>query len=162
MYIAQYQANHLRQPTGCQPYIRLLVADPGPRMSAWREVADELTGYYPKLVAVVGLTISRTETVGIARRIDDAGIPVVLTAHDLKAACPAYRMANANGVCERCRDGSLLNVIGQRCIKNSFAASAVVAPASSIRREISIIQPSAVTRRKPCAGAPRQSPGVLD
>jgi hypothetical protein len=77
MYIAQYQANHLRQPTGCQPYIRLLIADPGPRMSAWREVADELTGYYPKLVAVVGLAVSRTEIVGIARRIDDAGIPVV-------------------------------------------------------------------------------------
>ena len=33
--------------------------------------------------------------------LHEAGIPSVLTAHDLKIACPAYKMLNSTGVCER-------------------------------------------------------------
>ena len=36
------------------------------------------------------------------------GVPVVMTAHDLKIACPAYKMLNSTGVCERCNNGSVL------------------------------------------------------
>lgn len=56
-----------------------------------------------------------------------AGVPVVMTAHDLKIACPAYKMLNASGVCERCKGGNYLNVVRHRCIKDSAAASAIVA-----------------------------------
>ncbi|MBH0114330.1 glycosyltransferase family 4 protein [Novosphingobium sp. YJ-S2-02] len=56
----------------------------------------------------------------------EAGVPIVLTAHDLKLACPAYKMMNADGICERCRTGGRWNVVTNRCIKNSLAASAVV------------------------------------
>jgi len=55
-----------------------------------------------------------------------AGIPIVLTAHDLKLACPAYKMMNSDGICEKCRVGGRWNVVANRCIKDSFAASAVV------------------------------------
>ena len=54
------------------------------------------------------------------------GIPVVLTLHDLKIACPAYQMLASDGICERCRHGRLYNVVLHRCIKNSPALSAVV------------------------------------
>ena len=54
------------------------------------------------------------------------GVPVVLTLHDLKIACPAYQMLASDGICERCRDGRLYNVVRHRCIKNSSALSAVV------------------------------------
>jgi len=64
------------------------------------------------------------------------GIPVVLTAHDLKIACPAYKMLNANGVCERCRDGSVFNVIRWRCVRDSLAASTVVAAESAVHRAL--------------------------
>jgi glycosyltransferase involved in cell wall biosynthesis len=61
-----------------------------------------------------------------------AGIPVVMTAHDLKLACPAYKMLNASGICERCKSGSVLNVIKHRCIRDSLAASTVVALESGL------------------------------
>jgi glycosyltransferase involved in cell wall biosynthesis len=63
-----------------------------------------------------------------------SGIPVVMTAHDLKIACPAYKMLNRQGVCERCKDGSVLNVLRYRCIRDSVAASAVVAVESGLQR----------------------------
>ena len=64
----------------------------------------------------------------------EAGIPVVLTAHDLKLACPAYKMMNSQGICERCKTGSFLNVVRHRCIKGSVAASTVVAVESIFHR----------------------------
>jgi glycosyltransferase involved in cell wall biosynthesis len=64
----------------------------------------------------------------------ERGVPVVMTAHDLKIACPAYKMLNRTGVCERCRDGSVLNVIKHRCVRDSLAASAVVAIESGLQR----------------------------
>jgi len=54
------------------------------------------------------------------------GIPVVLTLHDLKIACPAYNMLAPDGVCERCRGGRLYNVVVHKCIKGSTALSGLV------------------------------------
>lgn len=62
------------------------------------------------------------------------GIPVVLTAHDLKIACPAYKMLNSEGVCERCKTGSVVNVIKHRCIRDSLAPSIIVAVESGLSR----------------------------
>lgn len=53
-------------------------------------------------------------------------IPTVLKLHDLKIACPAYKMLTHDGICERCKDGSTLNIIKHRCIKNSYALSSVI------------------------------------
>jgi glycosyltransferase involved in cell wall biosynthesis len=64
----------------------------------------------------------------------DAGVPVVLTAHDLKIACPAYLMRNAHGVCEACKGGNLTHVFRNRCIKQSYAASAVVMVEAYVHR----------------------------
>jgi glycosyltransferase involved in cell wall biosynthesis len=52
-------------------------------------------------------------------------IPVVMTLHDLKIACPAYNMLAPDGVCERCRGGRLYNVLVHRCIKDSASLSGV-------------------------------------
>jgi glycosyltransferase involved in cell wall biosynthesis len=49
-----------------------------------------------------------------------------MTLHDLKLACPAYKMLSRDGVCERCRDGRLYQVVTNRCMKGSFALSALV------------------------------------
>lgn len=62
----------------------------------------------------------------------DAGVPVVLTAHDLKIACPAYKMLNDTGVCEKCKTGSMLNVMRHRCVRGSLAASTIVAVESGL------------------------------
>lgn len=67
-----------------------------------------------------------------------AGIPTVMTQHDLKLACPAYKMLNAGGVCEKCRDGNLLNVLANRCIRDSFAASALVMVESAVHKAMKV------------------------
>lgn len=63
-------------------------------------------------------------------------IPVVLTTHDLKIACPAYKMLNSLGVCERCREGSVFNVARYRCVRNSLAASLVVGLESALHDRV--------------------------
>jgi len=54
------------------------------------------------------------------------GVPVVMTAHDLKIACPAYKMLSQGRVCERCRGGRIHNVLLHRCVKDSAMVSGLV------------------------------------
>ena len=65
-------------------------------------------------------------------------IPVVLTLHDLKLACPAYKMHTQGAVCESCRGGALRNVIKNRCIKNSTAMSALVWLESTVHKSLDL------------------------
>ncbi|MDD1608955.1 MAG: hypothetical protein LUQ18_10785, partial [Methylococcaceae bacterium] len=39
----------------------------------------------------------------IFSKLKSMGIPTVLTLHDLKIACPCYKMMTHDGVCERCK-----------------------------------------------------------
>jgi glycosyltransferase involved in cell wall biosynthesis len=61
-------------------------------------------------------------------------IPLVMTLHDLKIACPAYSMLSHDGICERCRDGRLYQVVTHRCMKGSLALSALVMLESYLHR----------------------------
>jgi glycosyltransferase involved in cell wall biosynthesis len=58
--------------------------------------------------------------------LKNRGIPTVLTLHDLKIACPAYKMLSADGICERCNGGKIWNVVQHKCIKGSYALSALI------------------------------------
>lgn len=72
--------------------------------------------------------------------LSEEGIPAVMTAHDLKVACPAYKMLNRTGVCERCKVGSVLNAVRYRCVRDSLAASVIVAVESALQRAMRIYQ----------------------
>jgi glycosyltransferase involved in cell wall biosynthesis len=65
-----------------------------------------------------------------------AGIPTVLTAHDLKIACPNNRMLNSTGICERCKGGHYFQVVRNRCVQESLAASAIVAVESVLHNAL--------------------------
>ncbi len=65
-----------------------------------------------------------------------AGVPTVMTAHDLKIACPNNKMYDGTGVCERCKGGRYHNVIGRRCVRGSLAASTVVATEAIVHRAL--------------------------
>ncbi|KRE15970.1 glycosyl transferase [Bosea sp. Root483D1] len=54
------------------------------------------------------------------------GVPLVMTAHDLKIACPAYKMLSRGRVCERCHGGRIHNVLLHRCVKESAVVSGLV------------------------------------
>jgi glycosyltransferase involved in cell wall biosynthesis len=62
------------------------------------------------------------------------GIPIVMTLHDYKLACPTYRFLADGVVCEACLDGDFRNALYKRCNKGSTVASAVVAAESRIHR----------------------------
>jgi glycosyltransferase involved in cell wall biosynthesis len=63
-------------------------------------------------------------------------IPVVLTLHDLKIACPAYSMLASDGICERCRGGRLHNVVIHRCLKGSVLLSSIAMVEALLHRLI--------------------------
>ena len=54
-------------------------------------------------------------------------IPIVYTAHDLKAVCPSYLMMNHGKICSKCIDGKYWHCIGTKCMKNSRAKSLLAA-----------------------------------
>jgi len=58
--------------------------------------------------------------------LKNAGVPVVMTAHDLKLACPAYKMLRQGSICEQCKGGHIYKVALNRCVKDSAAVSGVV------------------------------------
>jgi len=62
------------------------------------------------------------------------GVPTVMTVHDLKLACPAYKMLAHDGICERCKNGAIWNVARQRCVKNSLTLSTVVFAETALHR----------------------------
>jgi glycosyltransferase involved in cell wall biosynthesis len=65
-------------------------------------------------------------------------IPTVMTAHDLKLACPAYKMLNRSGVCERCKSGNLLHLVRHRCIRDSLPVSGLVALESAVHKSLGL------------------------
>jgi glycosyltransferase involved in cell wall biosynthesis len=67
--------------------------------------------------------ISPSVLTALSRR----GIPVVMTLHDLKLACPNYKMRTGGELCERCLGGSYYHAVLQRCVRDSFLASALCA-----------------------------------
>lgn len=66
------------------------------------------------------------------------GIPVVMTAHDLKLACPAHTMLNDTGICERCKGGNFLHTVRHRCVHGSISVSSLVAVESAVHKATGI------------------------
>ncbi len=56
-----------------------------------------------------------------------AGVPAVMTLHDLRLLCPAIHMLRDGRVCERCRGGRFHEAVLGRCVKGSRAASLLAA-----------------------------------
>ena len=70
--------------------------------------------------------------------LKDAGIPVVMTAQDLKIACPSYKMLRDGRICEDCRGGRIHNVVVHRCVKGSLPLSAVVFAETALPRMLGL------------------------
>ena len=67
-----------------------------------------------------------------------AGLPVVMTVHDLKLTCPSYKMLVGDQLCERCRGGRVHNVVVNRCIKGSALLSGLVMAETLIHRTLDL------------------------
>lgn len=62
------------------------------------------------------------------------GIPTVMTAHDLKLACPSHEMLLHGRICERCKGGRFIHCVTNQCIKQSTVLSTLVAIESAVHR----------------------------
>ena len=72
--------------------------------------------------------------------LKECGIPVVMTLHDLKLACPAYTMMRDGQRCDSCRGGKLYNVALHRCVKGSLALSGLVMVEAYVHRALRLYE----------------------
>ncbi len=62
----------------------------------------------------------RQLSASIIEPIKKRNIPIVYTAHDVQAICPAILMLDSNkNICEKCKGGKYINCIKGKCVKNS-------------------------------------------
>jgi glycosyltransferase involved in cell wall biosynthesis len=98
-----------------------------------RDRLKELLGVFSPRIAHVH-NIYHHLSPSILPLLRERGIPVVMTVHDLKLACPAYTMMRGSKPCESCRGGKVHNVLLNKCIKGSAALSAVVMAEAALHR----------------------------
>lgn len=72
----------------------------------------------------------------IIRTLKKAGIPVVMTLHDYKIACPNTFMFSKGGPCRRCVAGSYLPCFFRRCVHGSYAMSFLALLEAWLHRKI--------------------------
>ncbi len=68
--------------------------------------------------------------------LKEKGVPVVMTLHDWKIICPNYKLFTKGEVCERCKGGKYFNCVKYKCVKDSYAKSAVNALESYYHNKI--------------------------
>jgi len=78
----------------------------------------------------------------ILHALRDAGVPAVQSIHDYKLVCPNYQLyvPQRNELCERCLPGKFYHCVGQRCMKESLGASALVTGAMYFHKAIRIYE----------------------
>lgn len=63
----------------------------------------------------------------VLRPVRDQGIPILMTLHDYKLACPTYLFLDKGEICEACLGGHFHEAARRRCKDGSFLASALSA-----------------------------------
>jgi glycosyltransferase involved in cell wall biosynthesis len=92
---------------------------------AKRSIARLIQDVRPDIVHLHNIAHYLSPSVLVA--VKDAGLPAVQTLHDFKIACPAWLFLSKGRLCERCKGHRYYHALRRRCLKDSFAASAVVA-----------------------------------
>ena len=83
-----------------------------------KEMGKALDDFKPDIVHLNNF--QRQLSASIIKPIKKRHIPIVFTAHDLQAICPAIVMLDNNkNICEKCLKGKYLNCVKEKCIKNS-------------------------------------------
>lgn len=74
----------------------------------------------------------------IFQTLKKQGIPLIMTAHDLKIVCPAYTMLSNGHICEKCKGGNITQVLTNRCMKGSAALSGLILLETAIHRALGL------------------------
>lgn len=114
----------------------------------WNRARDALTAIYSfearrnlrELLRVARPDIAHLHnvyhqlTLSIVDELRSAGVPIVMTLHDYKPACPNYVLLTHDGLCQRCVGGAYWNAVRHRCLKRSLAGSAIAAAEAYLNR----------------------------
>jgi len=79
----------------------------------------------------------------VLRPVLRAGVPMVMTLHDYKLACPTYQLLAAGSPCEACLGGGFHNAVLRRCKNGSAVHSAVAAVETAAHRWTGAYRPVA-------------------
>lgn len=90
----------------------------------YKKMIEAIEDFKPDVIHVNNF--QRQLSASIIKAANDKNIPVVFTAHDVQAICPAITMMdNDKNVCELCMRGKYLNCIKKSCNKGSKAKSII-------------------------------------
>lgn len=89
-----------------------------------KKMEEALDDFKPDIVHLNNF--QRQLSVSIIEPIKKRNIPIVFTAHDVQAICPAITMMdNDKNICERCIGGKYSNCIKKKCNKGSTLKSVI-------------------------------------
>jgi glycosyltransferase involved in cell wall biosynthesis len=111
------------------------IADAASSVYSWkvREALGALVDARPPDVAHLH-NVYHQLTLSVVDELARRRIPIVLTLHDWKIACPAYTLFTEGAPCRRCVRGGVANAIVHRCVKGSVLASGVAAAEAALAR----------------------------
>lgn len=90
----------------------------------YKKMIYAIDDFKPDLIHVNNF--QRQLSSSIIKAANDRNIPVVFTAHDVQAICPAITMIdNDKNVCELCMNGKYFNCVKKSCNKGSKAKSLI-------------------------------------
>ena len=87
-----------------------------------KAMEEALDDFKPDIVHLNNF--QRQLSASIIKPIKKRNIPIVFTAHDLQAICPAIVMLDSEkNICDKCINGKYFNCIKKKCVKNSSLKS---------------------------------------
>lgn len=90
----------------------------------YKKMKEALEDFKPDIVHVNNF--QRQLSASIIKAVKEKKTPIVFTAHDVQAICPAITMMDKDkNVCEKCMGGKYLNCIKKKCNKGSTLKSIV-------------------------------------
>lgn len=90
----------------------------------YKKMKKALEDFKPDIVHINNF--QRQLSASIIKAIKKKNIPIVFTAHDVQAVCPAITMMDNNKcICEKCKGGKYLNCIKKKCNKGSTLKSII-------------------------------------
>lgn len=90
----------------------------------YKKMIEAIDDFKPDIIHVNNF--QRQLSASIIKAANDKKIPIVFTAHDVQAICPAITMMdNDKNVCELCMKGKYINCIKKSCNKGSKAKSII-------------------------------------
>ncbi len=124
---------------GNQPGLATKLRDAGKIIyshEAQRNIARLVERFQPRLAHAHN--VYHHLSPAIFQTLKAKGVPTIMTAHDLKIACPAYKMLSHGAVCEKCRNGNITQVLLNRCAKDSVALSGLMLLETAVHRALGL------------------------